>query len=151
MPGDAPVQHARDAARFVHEIAHTADVGFEVEAPTRAECFERAALGLACAVAEADGVASRERREVAVVAEDRVALLHDFLHALLLLAQVDGFLVEGVEVTAIDDGSLRAVVAGEPVDPVRHRLHGEVKAVTWHGLSVERRDGAWRARVILDV
>ena len=61
-------------------------------------------------------------------AEDRVALLHDFLHALLLLAQVDGFLVEGVEVTAIDDGSLRAVVAGEPVDPVRHRLHGEVKA-----------------------
>lgn len=145
------MQHARDAARFVHEIAHTADVGFEVEAPTRAECFERAALGLACAVAEADGVAPRERREVAVVAEDRVALLHDFLHALMLLTQLDGFLVEGVEVTAIDDGSLRAVVAGEPVDPVRHHLHGEVKAVTWHGLSVERRDGAWRARVILDV
>jgi SHS2 domain-containing protein len=87
---------------------------------------------------------------VAVAAEDRIALLHDFLHALLLLAQVDGFLVEGVEVT-IDEGALRAVVEGERFDPARHRLHGEVKAVTWHDLSVERCGDGWRARVILDV
>jgi SHS2 domain-containing protein len=145
------VQHARDAARFVREIAHTADVGFEVEAPTLAGCFERAALGLACTLADAGGVVPRLRREVAVRADDRVALLHDFLHALLLLAQVDGFLAAGVEVTAIDEGSVRAVVAGEPFDPSRHHLHGEVKAVTWHGLSVEQRGGAWHARVILDV
>jgi SHS2 domain-containing protein len=145
------VQHARDAAQFVREIAHTADVGFEVEAPTLAECFERAALGLACTLADADGIAPRLRRAVAVRADDRAALLHDFLHALLLLAQVDGFLAAGVEVTAIDEGSVRAVVAGEPLDPSRHHLHGEVKAVTWHGLSVEQRGGAWHARVILDV
>ena len=145
------MQHARDAARFVREVPHTADVGFEVAAPTLAECFERAALGLACTLAEVDGVAPVERREVAVEAEDRVALLHDFLHAILLLAQVDGFLAEGVEVTAIADGSVRAVVAGERLDPARHRLHGEVKAVTWHGLSVEHRGPAWHARVILDV
>jgi len=135
----------------VREIAHTADVGFEVEAPTLAGCFERAALGLACTIADADGIAARLRRVVAVRAGDRVALLHDFLHTLLLLVQVDGFLPAGAEVTAIDEGSLRAVVAGEPLDPSRHHLHGEVKGVTWHGLSVERRGGAWHARVILDV
>jgi SHS2 domain-containing protein len=82
------VQHARDAAQFVREIAHTADVGFEVEAPTLAGCFERAALGLACTLADADGIAPRLRRARAVRADDRAALLHDFLHALLLLAQV---------------------------------------------------------------
>jgi SHS2 domain-containing protein len=151
VPGDASVQHVRDAARIVREVAHTADVGFEVEAPTLAECFERAALGLACTLADAEGIAARARREVAVAAKDRVALLHDFLHALLLLAQVDAFILEGVEVTAIDERSVRAIVAGERLDPARHRLHGEVKAVTWHGLSVERRGDAWRARVILDV
>ena len=135
----------------MREIAHTADVGFEVEAPTLAGCFERAALGLACTLAEASGVVPRLRREVAVRADDRVALLHDFLHALLLLAQVDGFLAAGVEVIAIDEGSVRGVVAGEPFDPSRHHLHGEVKAVTWYGLSVEQRGGSWHARVILDV
>ena len=143
--------HLRDAAGFVREVAHTADVAFEVEAPTLAEVFERAALGLARTIADADGIAARARRTVEIRRDDRVALLHDFLHALLLLVQVDGFLAEGVEVTAIDEGYVRAVVEGEPLDPARHQLHGEVKAVTWHGLAVERHGDAWRARVILDV
>jgi SHS2 domain-containing protein len=145
------MQHARDAAGFVREVAHTADVGFEVEAATLAGVFERAALGLGQAIADADGIAARARRVVTVRANDRTALLHDFLHALLLLAQVERFLFEGVEVTAIDERSVRAVVAGEALDPARHHLHGEVKAVTWYGLAVEQYADAWRARVILDV
>ena len=145
------MQHARDAADVVREVAHTADVGFEVEAATLAGVFERAALGLGQAIADADGIRARSRRVVTVRANDRAALLHDFLHALLLLAQVDGFLFEGVEVTAIDARCVRAVVTGESLDPARHHLHGEVKAVTWHGLSVEQCGDVWRARVILDV
>jgi len=155
-PGRLPaiggsVLHAGDAAASVREIAHTADVGFEVEAPTMAALFEGAALGLSAAIVDLDGVAARERRTVAVSAVDRTALLHDFLHAILLLAQVEGFLVSGVEVQAIDGEAVRAVVVGEPVDPARHRLHGEVKAVTWHDLAVERTTAGWHARVLLDV
>ncbi len=145
------MQSARDAAPFVREIAHTADVGFEVEAPTLAACFERAALGLAGVIADTAAVAPRARRPLAVEADERTALLHDFLHALLLLAQLDGFLVSAVEVTAIDAGGVRAIVAGEPFDAARHRLHAEVKAVTWHGLALEPGALGWRARVILDV
>ncbi len=145
------MQFARDAAPFVREVAHTADVGFEVEAPTIAACFERAALGLARVIADVEAVAPRERRVVAVEADDRTALLHDFLHALLLLALVEGFLVSGVEVTAIDEQHVRALLVGEALDPARHRLHAEVKAVTWHELAVEPAGDGWRARVILDV
>ena len=143
--------HAADAAGSVREFAHTADVGFEVGAPTLPALFERAALGLAATIAELDGVAARERRTVAVQADDRTALLHDFLHAVLLLAQVDGFLLSAVEVREAGEMELRAVVLGEPFDIGRHHLHGEVKAVTWHGLAVERTDAGWRARVLLDV
>jgi SHS2 domain-containing protein len=46
---------------------------------------------------------------------------------------------------------VHAVVLGEPLDPGRHHLHGEVKAVTWHGLTVEPTDAGWRAWVLLDV
>jgi SHS2 domain-containing protein len=145
------VQHAQDAAPFVREIAHTADVGFEVEAPTLAACFERAALGLARAIADVDAVVLRERRPIVVRGEDRTTLLHDFLHAVLLLAVVERFLVAAVEVTEIGEDRVHAVVAGERIDAARHRLHGEVKAVTWHGLAVEQDGGGWRARVLLDV
>jgi SHS2 domain-containing protein len=145
------VLHAADAAASVREFAHTADVGFEVEAPTVPALFERAALGLAAAMADLDGVAARERRTVAVQADDRTVLLHDFLHAILLLAQVDGFLISAVEVQEVEETAVRAVVLGEPLDPGRHCLHGEVKAVTWHGLTVEPADAGWRAWVLLDV
>jgi SHS2 domain-containing protein len=145
------VQVARDAAPFVREISHTADAGFEVTAPTLASCFERAALGLAAAIVELDLVSLREERRLDVRADDRIALLHDFLHAVLLLAQVDRFLVAGVEIRALNDHAVGAVLAGETLDPERHRLHGEVKAITWHDLTIELVGGAWRARVILDV
>src|SRR5262245_31077800 len=147
----ASVQLARDAAPFVREISHAADAGFEVTAPTLASCFERAALGVAAAIAEVDVVSPREERRVDLRADDRVTLLHDFLHAILLLAQVDRFLVAGVEVRDMRDHAVAAVLVGEPLDAERHRLHGEVKAITWHDLTIEPADGAWRARVILDV
>ena len=143
--------HAADATASVREFAHTADVGFEVEAPTVPALFERAALGLAATIADLDGVVARDRRTVAVQADDRTVLLHDFLHAILLLAQVEGFLISAVEVQEADETAVRAVVLGEPVDPGRHRLHGEVKAVTWHGLTVEPTDAGWRGWVLLDV
>jgi SHS2 domain-containing protein len=145
------VLHAADAAASVREFAHTADVGFEVEATTLPALFERAALGLAATIADLDGVVARERRTVAVRADDRTALLHDFLHAILLLAQVDGFLISAVEVQEADETAVHAVVLGEPLDSGRHRLHGEVKAVTWHGLTVEPANAGWRAWVLLDV
>jgi SHS2 domain-containing protein len=73
------------------------------------------------------------------------------MHGVLLLAHLHAFLVSAAEVSDAPGGALRAVVAGEPYDPARHRLHGEVKAVTWHQLRLEPVAAGWRARVILDV
>ena len=53
------------------------------------------------------------------------------------------------DVTAI--GAVRGEAAGERIARSRHRLYGLVKAVTYHQLAVEQRDGGWSARVILDV
>jgi SHS2 domain-containing protein len=146
------MQHAADATPFVRELAHTADAGFEVEAPTEAGCVERAALALAALIADVSEVAPRTRRTVRVAGDDAASRLHAFLHSILLLAQVDGFLVSAVEVRTLDAHGIEGVVAGEAYDPARHHLHGEVKAITWHELRLEQvRAGGWRARVIVDV
>ena len=54
----------------------------------------------------------------------------------------------GVEVGA--DG-LRATAWGEPVDRARHELSHEVKAITYHGLRVEKTPDGWLAEVIVDI
>jgi SHS2 domain-containing protein len=86
---------------------------------------------------------------LAVEAGDREELLHDWLQAVLVRVQA-GFLPCEVEV-ALAPGGLRGTLRGEPLDPARHRVHGEVKGVTWHGLTVRETPAGVAARVILDV
>ena len=46
---------------------------------------------------------------------------------------------------------VEAAAEGEPIDPARHRLSGDVKAVTMHRLKVAQTERGWEATVVLDV
>jgi len=37
------------------------------------------------------------------------------------------------------------------LDAARHHQRADVKAVTLHDFSVEKEDGGWKARVLLDI
>jgi SHS2 domain-containing protein len=145
------VTRARDGVPLVRDIEHTADAGFEVEAPTLGELFERAALAMLGVMADLTTVDARERITLAVTADGLTELLHDFLSRLLVHLEVDGFLACELSIGAVDDRHLAATAGGERVDPSRHRLYGGVKAVTYHQLEVRETDHGWWARVILDV
>jgi len=145
------VTRARDPGPLAREIAHTADTGFEVEAPTLAALFERAGLALLSVVADLASVESRERRTIAVQADGLVELLHDWLHELLVSFQPGGFLVAEIAVDEIAEHAVRGTLMGEPIDRARHTIHTEVKGITYHQLAVEPHAAAWRARVILDL
>ena len=45
------------------------------------------------------------------------------------------------------DGGLSGTAWGEPLDPARHALDHEVKAITYHGLRVEQTADGWLAEV----
>jgi SHS2 domain-containing protein len=149
----------------VRPLDHTADVGLEVEAPSLAELFRRAAAGLmvlmgADAPGGPGGPGGAEAAEatvaVAVVGPDLEVLLVGWLRELLFLCEVRGVTYAGAEFDALGDGALRARVRGVPGRPAPGR---ELKAVTYHGVRVARRpgrgegdgDGGWMATVIFDV
>jgi SHS2 domain-containing protein len=46
---------------------------------------------------------------------------------------------------------LKATAEGETLDVERHHQRADVKAVTLHDFAVERTDGGWKARVLLDI
>jgi SHS2 domain-containing protein len=47
---------------------------------------------------------------------------------------------------------LVATVRGEPIDPKRHALRADVKAVTYHQFEVVQTEtGGWKARVVVDI
>jgi len=149
---------------------HTADLGLRVQAPNTAELFADAARGL-CSIMVANFAAVRPVQEVQIHLQgDNIEeLWHDWLSELLFMFhgrrlvlaefKVDIRLPEICDeeddaVAAMELSSptiLNATARGEPIDPGRHEITVEVKAITWHQLKVERCPNGWLGEVILDI
>jgi SHS2 domain-containing protein len=139
------------AEPLFREIEHTADLGIEVESDTPDELFRRAGLALFSLMVNLEKVEPREEREERAQAEGWEDLLHDWLSRLLHHFLQEGFIAALITIEEIDTTHVRARLAGEKLDYDRHEFETEIKAVTYHQLSVSCQNGRWRARVIFDV
>ena len=130
---------------------HTADLGLRVRAADLDTLFAEAARALFAAIVEdLDTVRPLQRVEVRLPADDREYLLFDWLKGLLYRFDAEHLLLSRFEVKLGNDG-LTGAAWGEPLDRARHELSHEVKAITYHGLRVERTDDGWLAEVIVDI
>jgi protein archease len=141
-------EHRNDA--IFRELEHTADLGIEVVADSRAELFRRAAIAIACLMVDTSRVRRVESREVDVAGIDDADLMHEMLSGLLPIFLVESFIWSDAEIDERGD-HLKVRVVGERFDPARHEFHQEIKAVTYHELAVRNADGRWSARIIFDV
>jgi SHS2 domain-containing protein len=137
------------------EDAPISDAGFEAWGETLAECFRSAADALlALMLGNPESLEARERRHVEVEHEALEYLLVRFLEEILYFKDAERLFLRVAECEVEQTTSLnrvRAVLAGETIDPQRHLLSADVKAVTLHRLSVVQRDGQWIATVVVDL
>ena len=130
---------------------HTADLGLRVRAADLDSLFAEAGRALfAALVDDLDSVEPRERQEIAIEGDDRAFLLFDWLNELLFRFDAEHRLFGRFEVQ-VGDAGLNGTAWGEPLDPARHALSHEVKAITYHHLKVERDGDGWLAEVIVDI
>ena len=130
-------------------IDHTADTGIALEAPTRSELFRQAALALFDQVVDRSTVVYERRVDVAVSGDDDAELLFNWLRELLYLWNGRGMLVRSVDIADIGPTTLAAQAAGEAFDGRRHAIRAEIKAVTYHRLTVAGDDvTGWSAGFI---
>lgn len=132
-------------------VDHTADIGLRVWGPTAAEVFEEAGRGLFSLVCDPLRRGELETVDLELEAEAMDLLLAAWLNELLYVFEARKLVLTEFEVLGLGERSLRARVAGEPLDPGRHVLCGGVKAATLHELKLERRDDGWEGFVLLDV
>lgn len=130
---------------------HTADLGLRARAPDLDALFADAAACLFSAIVEDLGtVRPAQRIDAKIDGKEREYLLFDWLRELLYRFDSRRLLLSRFEVR-VGDGGLEGSAWGEPFDPARHALAHEVKAITYHGLKVERTAGGWLAEVIVDI
>ncbi|MCU0573116.1 MAG: archease [Syntrophobacteraceae bacterium] len=139
---------------YVDDIA-TADAAFRAWGATAEELFIAASDALVNVMVERlDSIEPREQRSMALEAEAMEMLLFELLQEIIFYKDADQLLlrVGRVEISACNDHfSLRAEASGEMIDPARHDLIVDVKAVTFHRYRVEQTPEGWEAFVIVDI
>jgi SHS2 domain-containing protein len=140
--------------RFRGDVA-IADAAFEAWGATLEELFVAAADATTnTMVQNLDAIVERQRRPIRLEEERADLLLFRFLGELIYLKDAERLLLR-VPAAAIRrrEGALvlEAEARGEPIDPLRHRLQADVKAVTLHRLRVEQTANGWEASVVLDI
>ncbi len=140
--------------RYRDDVA-TADVAFEAWGATVEEVFVAAADATMNVMVEDLGTIGRSLELVIELERDQLdLLLFSFLNELVFLKDARKLLLRVENLSVKKDNSnftLKGVVYGENLDPQRHPLSVDVKAVTLHRFSLRRTQTSWEAFVILDI
>jgi SHS2 domain-containing protein len=132
-------------------VDHTADIRIEARGKTIKELFVNAAAGLTALVSTESGGIPEIEMEIALDGNDYEQLLVDWLRELLFLNRARGFVLVRADVTQLAETGLVARLEGRTAGPDEDGPDGEIKAVTYHGLSIRKEGEGYSARILFDV
>ena len=139
---------------YLDDVA-TADIAFEAYGQSKEEMFIAAADALMNVMVEDLGtITERLWREVSVEAETLEMLLFQFLQEFIFYKDAEQLLLRAARMRFKEQKGMWMVTArayGETLDPKKHPLNVDVKAVTMHQFAVSENRGQWKARVVLDI
>ncbi|HSF83193.1 MAG TPA: archease [Anaerolineales bacterium] len=136
----------QDITAGYQEHEHTADWELEVWAPDLPGLFVQSARGMWALSGARLATEPRQERTLELEAQDEESLLVNFLGELLYLAELENLCFDTFELK-IAGKKLQGSMLGA-------RLLGrdkEIKAVTYHNLSIRKTGRGLEARVVFDV
>ncbi len=135
----------------VEIIDHTADVAIRVRTASLEELFRQAAAGMYTVIGNVRTASDARRINIALDADGAEQLLHDWLAELLFRFDARHEVISDVTFDRLDDRCLRVHGAVSSLDVARSDLSREIKAVTYHGLTITRSPGAFEVTVLFDI
>jgi SHS2 domain-containing protein len=134
-------------------LDHTADAKFQAFGRTMEEAFANAALATASLMWDPGMVERKVRHALSTRGRDLEQLLVHFLQEIIYLLDTKRFLLGAVEEVRIqkeEDGySLAAVFAGDNHFS-HYKIFGEVKAITYNEMKIEKNDHI-TVQVVVDI
>jgi SHS2 domain-containing protein len=139
---------------YLEDIA-VADVAFKAWGSTVEETFHAAAEATMNVMVEnLDTIRNKQHRAISIKAKSMEMLLFDLLQELIFYKDAAQLLLRLSRVSISrqnSDFELSADAFGETIDPDKHDLIVDVKAVTLHRFQVIQTEKGWKATVILDI
>jgi len=132
-------------------IDHTADLGIIVKGRDVKSLFILAAQAMTDLMVRGDISEKTAIRDVSVEGEDFPDLMVRWLGEILYLFEGENFIVHSIEIKSISPIQLKSILSLTGFEPEYHEVLREIKAVTYHQISVDKSDDGWEAKVIFDI
>ncbi len=132
-------------------LEHTADVAILVRAKSLKELFVNTAVAMFEIIADPvfDKQGQRVTASVSQNAAGREELLVNWLNELLFFSTSQEAVFRDFKIVSLDERSVRAEIFGLPFSSCE--IHIEIKAATFHELSISGQGEVWQAKVVFDV
>ncbi len=136
-------------------LEHMGDAYIAAYGETLEEAFSNAGLAMFEVMTDTKLIEPKLKDEIKVEGEDEIALLHNWLEALLLKFEIELKLYSIFNVKKIERKNggffLEAEAFGEKFNRDKHLSKTEVKAVTYHQMSISQESGKFIVKFILDL
>jgi SHS2 domain-containing protein len=117
-------------------LEHTADIMVRCRGDTLEECFANAAYALSDQMLDASAVDEMQSYHIDVSGDDLEDRLFAYLSEVLFIMDSESVALGRFEVR-FDGDRVIGDAYGEPYDPAKHHPKTEIKAVTYHMMSIE--------------
>jgi SHS2 domain-containing protein len=139
-------------------LPHTADAKFRAYGRTLEEALANAALAMISLMWEWEKIKPVEREIIKVNASSLEQLIVKFLTEFLYLLEVKSFMlsqIDNLKIKQIKEGDrtvyqLEAGLRGDRISPY-YEIYGEVKAVTYSDMKIERRVDGFVLQLVVDM
>lgn len=136
-----------------HENISLADVAFSAEASSLEKLLIEGAKATFEVMVKLGDVQPKEKQEIRLEEDSPEKLFFEWIGELIYLKDAEEMVFSRFEVN-IKKGQkyfLKGTAWGEKINPKKHTLNVDVKAITYHHFKVEQTKKGWEAFVILDI
>jgi SHS2 domain-containing protein len=138
--------------RFLEGIV-TADLAFEATGKDLNELFTNAAMAVLVSQADVKTISPEMTKKISLENADAGQLLFDFLNEIIFLKDAKQLIFKSVNVSVSKNKAYKLVaeLKGEQINPAKHKLGNDLKAVTMHKFSLEQTTKGWKCLVVIDI
>jgi SHS2 domain-containing protein len=145
-------------SKGIEIIEHTADVGFRVREKELRTLFQKAAEAMMSIVVDTQTIRCKDSIRISVAAKSVDELFLSWLKEILYRTEKLGMVFSRFDIYKDNFSQYQpekyriyGKLKGEKIDHSRHDICMEIKAVTRHGFSLEKKGSYWESKILFDV
>ena len=131
-------------------LEHTSDEQFRAYGRSWEEAFTNAAYAMFDIITDHTKVESILEKKFSIKAENKEALVYDFLEEFLYYVDAEGILLHEINDLNINNNTLTVKFSGDD-ETNRYDINTHIKAVTYQNMIVKKKNDRYIIQVVVDI